>query len=250
LGFVEVSARSRFVRPPPQLELTPPAFLKPDLLFFNQPGIISCLAFNPPTSDLLAAGSYSGAVGVFDARTDEQLLLMEGHKGGVTQVLGFWAAVVAGWFCRSMSCHELHRRVVPLSHPSNNPPNRPSPTTHQKPPHHSTAPQVMFSHDGNYLYSGARRDPTINCWDVRNTAAALYAITRDAADTNQRVQFDIDGSNRHLATGGCDGRVRVSSGLVIGLSRRPLGSLTQPVRVPHPNRRQTELCPQNNTPGL
>jgi WD40 repeat protein len=49
-------------------------------------GIISCLCFSPVHSDLLAAGSYSRCIGLFDARTYEQLLLLEGHKGGLTQV--------------------------------------------------------------------------------------------------------------------------------------------------------------------
>ncbi|KAI8473171.1 MAG: WD40-repeat-containing domain protein [Monoraphidium minutum] len=122
-------------------------------------GIVSCLAFNPPTADLLAAGTYSGAVGLFDGRAAEaQLMLLEGHKGGVTQ---------------------------------------------------ARAPGVLFSRDGNYLYSGARRDGRVICWDVRAAAAPLYELPRDAAATNQRLGFSIDPSNRHLATGGCDGRVRV-----------------------------------------
>ena len=106
------------------------------------------------SGDLLAAGAYSGGVTVFDARTREQLLLLEGHGGrGVTQ--------------------------------------------------------VTFSRDGNFLYSGARRDAAIVCWDVRSTGAPLYRLQRDAAGTNQRLAFDIDPSGRHLAAGGQDGRVRV-----------------------------------------
>ncbi|GBF88681.1 hypothetical protein Rsub_01580 [Raphidocelis subcapitata] len=117
------------------------------------PGIVSCLAFNPPCCDLLAAGSYSGGAALFDARTDEQLLLMRGHSGGVTQ--------------------------------------------------------VSFSRDGNYLYSGARRDGDVICWDIRAGGGPLYRLPRAAGATNQRIAFDLDPSGRHLATGGCDGRVRV-----------------------------------------
>jgi WD40 repeat protein len=50
-------------------------------------GIISCLAFNPLEGDLFAAGSYSRCIGLFDVRTREQLLWLEGHTGGITQVL-------------------------------------------------------------------------------------------------------------------------------------------------------------------
>jgi hypothetical protein len=49
-------------------------------------GIISCLTFNPLEPDLLAAGSYSRCIGLFDERTREQLMWLQGHAGGVTQV--------------------------------------------------------------------------------------------------------------------------------------------------------------------
>eukprot|EP00878_Enallax_costatus_P041311 GHUV01047987.1.p1 GENE.GHUV01047987.1~~GHUV01047987.1.p1 ORF type:complete len:364 (+),score=110.95 GHUV01047987.1:973-2064(+) len=116
-------------------------------------GIISCLCFSPVHQDLLAAGSYSRCIGLFDARTYEQLLLLEGHRGGITQ--------------------------------------------------------VSFSPDGNFLYSGARQDDQIHCWDVRNTGQVLYSMTRDTGTTNQRIGFSIEPCGRHLATGGCDGDVRV-----------------------------------------
>ncbi|BBN02469.1 telomerase Cajal body protein 1 [Marchantia polymorpha subsp. ruderalis] len=67
--------------------------------------------------------------------------------------------------------------------------------------------QVMFSKDGNFLYSGARKDPEILCWDIRNTAGVLYRLPRVTADTNQRVAFDIEPFGRHLGTGGQDGLV-------------------------------------------
>ena len=39
-----------------------------------------------PNGDILAAGSYMGGIGLFDTRTWEQLFLLQGHKGGITQV--------------------------------------------------------------------------------------------------------------------------------------------------------------------
>ncbi|WIA17918.1 hypothetical protein OEZ85_009412 [Tetradesmus obliquus] len=116
-------------------------------------GIISCLCFSPVSNDLLAAGSYSRCIGLFDGRTYEQLLLLEGHKGGVTQ--------------------------------------------------------VSFSPDGNFLYTGARQDDQIHCWDIRATGQVLYSMSRCTSSTNQRIAFSIEPCGRHLATGGCDGAVRV-----------------------------------------
>ena len=61
--------------------------------------------------------------------------------------------------------------------------------------------QVKFSADGNFLYTGARKDPEIMCWDVRYSSEVVYTLQRDTADTNQRIQFDIEPVGRHLATG-------------------------------------------------
>lgn len=62
--------------------------------------------------------------------------------------------------------------------------------------------QVKFSADGNFLYTGARQDPDIFCWDVRYTSDVVYRLQRDTANTNQRVHFDIEPMGRHLTTGG------------------------------------------------
>ena len=62
-------------------------------------------------------------------------------------------------------------------------------------------PQVQFSQDGNFLYTGVRQDGSILCWDIRNTGEVLYAMQRDTRSTNQRVQFSIEPGGRHLTTG-------------------------------------------------
>lgn len=64
------------------LYLTPPPHTHTSLCA----GIISCLSFNPLEPDLFAAGSYSRCIGLFDGRTREQLLWLQGHTGGITQV--------------------------------------------------------------------------------------------------------------------------------------------------------------------
>ncbi|XP_037422066.1 telomerase Cajal body protein 1-like isoform X2 [Triticum dicoccoides] len=69
--------------------------------------------------------------------------------------------------------------------------------------------QVLFSKDGNYLYTGGRKDPYILCWDIRNTVDIVYKLYRSCDTTNQRVQFDIEPCGKHLATGGQDGMVHI-----------------------------------------
>ena len=60
---------------------------------------------------------------------------------------------------------------------------------------------MVFSRDGNYLYTGARRDPDILCWDVRAASGIVYRLPRASAGTNQRIAFDIEPCGRHLVTG-------------------------------------------------
>ncbi|KAK9906702.1 hypothetical protein WJX75_006470 [Coccomyxa subellipsoidea] len=116
-------------------------------------GIVSCMASNEDGSGMMAAGAYSGDAAVMDERTGELLYVLQGQKGGITQ--------------------------------------------------------VQFSRDGNFLYTGARRDPDIFCWDVRFTSDVMYRMQRETVATNQRIQFDIEPCGRHLATGGTDGKVLV-----------------------------------------
>mmetsp|Transcript_4588 Transcript_4588/g.13196 ORF Transcript_4588/g.13196 Transcript_4588/m.13196 type:complete len:424 (-) Transcript_4588:321-1592(-) len=129
----------------------------------GQPGIISCLAFNPDNSGIIAAGAYSGVAALYDAHTLAPATVMAGgHSAGITQ--------------------------------------------------------VSWSPDGNYLYTGARQDPSILCWDVRSSGHFLYAMRRSCGTTNQRLAFSIESGGRHLASGGADGCVRVFD-LVDGAER-------------------------------
>nr|CCA23064.1 conserved hypothetical protein [Albugo laibachii Nc14] len=64
--------------------------------------------------------------------------------------------------------------------------------------------QVRFSHDGNLLFTAARRDGRIHCWDLRRTNDILYTFHRKA-DTNQRIAFDLHCGGRYLVTGSQDG---------------------------------------------
>lgn len=66
---------------------SPPSSRGRLLLTVSPPGIVSCLAFNPDYSGLLAAGSYSGLVGLYTEGERGVVSVLEGHRGGVTQVL-------------------------------------------------------------------------------------------------------------------------------------------------------------------
>jgi hypothetical protein len=49
-------------------------------------GIISCLAYNPDLSGMLAAGAYSGVAALYDAGTLAPIALLPGgHSAGITQ---------------------------------------------------------------------------------------------------------------------------------------------------------------------
>ncbi|KAI9916792.1 hypothetical protein PsorP6_017085 [Peronosclerospora sorghi] len=66
--------------------------------------------------------------------------------------------------------------------------------------------QVRFSPCGRFLYTAARCDARIHCWDIRATNTILQTFHR-VADTNQRIEFDLHGSGRYLVTGCRTGRV-------------------------------------------
>jgi len=74
--------------------------------------------------------------------------------------------------------------------------------------HSGGVTHLKFGADGNYLYSGARRDANILCWDVRHFSGAVYRLERASAGTNQRIAFDLDSSGGQLVSGGEDGIVR------------------------------------------
>ena len=50
------------------------------------PGIVSCMACNPDHSAMTAVGSYSGVAALYALDSCELLFLLQGHKGGITQV--------------------------------------------------------------------------------------------------------------------------------------------------------------------
>ena len=67
--------------------------------------------------------------------------------------------------------------------------------------------QLRFSSDAKLLYSAARRDDCIRCWDVRMSCKVLASFERPSP-TNQRIGFTlVGGASEGLVTASHDGRV-------------------------------------------
>lgn len=74
--------------------------------------------------------------------------------------------------------------------------------------HHGGLTHLLFSPDGNYLYTGGRKDSEILCWDLREPGKVVFSLKRNVA-TNQRIYFDLDQSGRYLLSGDTEGVVSV-----------------------------------------
>ncbi|KAF2355258.1 WD40 repeat [Trinorchestia longiramus] len=55
--------------------------------------------------------------------------------------------------------------------------------------------QIQFSSDGNRLYTGARMDDELLCWDVRQMGRVLHSYKRSVR-SNQRVAFQLTSSGQ------------------------------------------------------
>ncbi|XP_066975683.1 telomerase Cajal body protein 1 [Macrobrachium rosenbergii] len=117
----------------------------------DQPGIISCMAFNPVLPSVFVAGSYLGNLGLYSTDRNALFCRIDGCPGGMTQ--------------------------------------------------------IQFSSDGIKLFSGARMNNKILCWDLRNPGKLLWSFRREVK-TNQRISFDLEPhSNNFLVSGTTNGSV-------------------------------------------
>lgn len=67
---------------------------------------------------------------------------------------------------------------------------------------------MAFSLDGIRLYSGARKDNELICWDLRVPGRPLFCLQRHS-NTNQRIYLDLSRDGQWLVSGGTDGKVQV-----------------------------------------
>ncbi|CAN1854397.1 Telomerase Cajal body protein 1 [Linum perenne] len=160
------------------------------------------VAFNPAGTKIYAG--YNKCIRVFNVhrpgRDFVQHSTLKGNKEGQTGVISSIAfsphhggMLATGSFSQSTAIYrEDNMELLYLLH------GQEGGITH-----------VQFSNDGNYLYTGGRKDPYIMCWDVRKAVEVVYKFYRSSAQTNQRIYFDLDPHGRHLGTGGQDGLVHI-----------------------------------------
>jgi len=67
---------------------------------------------------------------------------------------------------------------------------------------------MAFSLDGFRLYSGARKDKELICWDLRVPGRPMFVVPREC-NTNQKIYIDLSLDNKWLVSGGSDGKVQV-----------------------------------------
>lgn len=68
--------------------------------------------------------------------------------------------------------------------------------------HRGGITQVTFSRNGMFLFSGARKDDSICCWDMRNTTEPMFFFDLERkVTTNQKMSFDVDIFTKYLITG-------------------------------------------------
>jgi WD40 repeat protein len=59
----------------------------PAISELSQPGIVSSIAVNPSLRNLMAVGTYLKTVGLYNNEDSSVICILEGHMGGVTQVM-------------------------------------------------------------------------------------------------------------------------------------------------------------------
>ncbi|GAV77898.1 WD40 domain-containing protein [Cephalotus follicularis] len=160
------------------------------------------VAFNPGGTKMFAG--YNKSIRVFDVhrpgRDFKLYSTLQGNKEGQTGIISALAfcpthsgMVAAGSYNQTTAIYqEDNMELLYILH------GQEGGITH-----------VQFSKDGNYLYSGGRKDPYIMCWDVRKAVEVVYKLYRSTEHTNQRISFDIEPFGRYLGTGGQDGLVHI-----------------------------------------
>lgn len=120
--------------------------------------------------------------------------IKNGHQGGIISCIAFDSSgvdlVALGSYNRSIGICATDGEIISILNG-----------------HKSGVTHLRFSADGRRLYSGARLDNSIFCWDLR-TNKVLHNFHRPV-HTNQRVYFDINGGENCLISGLFDGQLGI-----------------------------------------
>ncbi|KAL3740411.1 hypothetical protein ACJRO7_021660 [Eucalyptus globulus] len=153
------------------------------------------IAFNPAGNKIFAG--YNKSIRVFDVhrpgRDFESHSTLQGNKEGQTGIISAIAfspthtvMLATGSYCQTTAIYrEDNMELLYVLR------GQQGGVTH-----------VLFSKDGNYLYTGGRKDPFIMCWDVRKAVDVVHKWSI-------RIYFDVEPLGRHLGTGGQDGLVHI-----------------------------------------
>ncbi|XP_060522926.1 telomerase Cajal body protein 1 homolog isoform X2 [Cylas formicarius] len=73
--------------------------------------------------------------------------------------------------------------------------------------------ELVSQSDGSFrhlckLYSGARKDKELICWDLRVPGRPMFVLPREC-NTNQKIYIDLSIDGQWLVSGGTDGKVQV-----------------------------------------
>jgi telomerase Cajal body protein 1 len=116
--------------------------------FISQKSLISSISFNPLIIGMYAAGSYDKSIGLYDERTDKILNVLNGHKGGVTQI----QFSISGWYLFSggrkddeIHCWDLRNQSILFSMKRNVPTNQ----------------KVQFDSNSKHLITGSSNGEVI-----------------------------------------------------------------------------------------
>ncbi|VDK55070.1 unnamed protein product [Anisakis simplex] len=67
---------------------------------------------------------------------------------------------------------------------------------------------IRYSSDGNFLFTAARKNDLITCWDLRFPGQAVGCARRPSS-TNQTIYFELDSSDEFLLSGSSSGEIHV-----------------------------------------
>jgi WD40 repeat protein len=156
--------------------------------------LLWAIAFSPG-GDLIASGTASGAIQVWDASNLNSIATIRGHHGHVTSIVfsSDGSQIISGSMDGTVRIQIVASSEEKLA---------------SIPGHNARVSQVVFSSDGSRLVSGSD-DKTVRIWD--GLTCKELAVLHGHEDVVWTVAYSTDGAR--VISGSCDNTVRVWSAL-------------------------------------